>query len=283
LDCIDSSMEETNPQFFTMGVISGGAACFWLGFTGYWTYTYFQAQQQHRQVHGWPFYLSALLYLVASVAYFTAYSLYACKVLSDEAVLAFHISYVLYMPLAYLLGMSCCLGFGTLYTQSTVSRALALATVWTVVTVACVLMTIDSSISKLVAEVVFLLALAVQVLVSLHTLRLFGRIHHVLAYKGHTAFAITLLHSRTRFLSISMLFGLLFALHAVLVSLYEVNNLVEQMAYMCLWAGFVGTAAAVNSWVLLRLRPSDFLWDVEVMAEVYANLTEENTVDSGEV
>lgn len=276
-------MEVTNPQVFTMGLISGGAACFWIGFTGYWTYTYFQAQQQHSQVHGWSFYLSALLYLVASVAYFTAYSLYACKVLSEEAVLAFHVCYVLYMPLAYLLGMSCCLGFGTLYTRSTTRRALVLVTVWAVVTAACLLMIIEGQISKLVAEVVFFLAFAVQVLGSLHTLRQFGRIRQVLTHKGHSPFVIILLQSRIRFRIISLLFGLLFALHASFVSLYEVNKLVGQTAYLSMWAGFVTTAAAVNSWVLLRLRPSDFLWDVEVMAEVYENLTEGNTVVSEDI
>ena len=278
------STEVADPHIFAMGIISGAAACYWLVFTCYWTYTYVNAKEERSQLHGgWFFYTSALLYLATSVAYFTAYSLSAWGTLQGFAIWAFRICYVLYMPLAYLLGTNCCLGFGTLHTKNTAGRSVVLASVWALVTAACLLMLIGSNLSQLVGEVVFIAALAVQVTASLFTLRRFRKVRRFLTYKGHSALAITLMKSFTQFCIISLLFSLLFAFHTSFVTLYEVRKLVGKTEYMSLWAGFVVTTAVVNSWVLLRLRPSDFLWDVDVMAEVYEAFSEDSTVYSEEV
>jgi len=253
------------------GVISGLAAGYWGIYTALWTYTYMRAQQTRRlplSLMGKSFYLIALLYQLFAVVYFTADCIASCTDTGTTRTLAY-ICEVLYLPQAYLMGMCCSLGYGTLYTRLSGKRIAVLAVIWTAIFLACILNSQESTHPATAA--ILISGFAFQLLVTMHTLWLLTKTQRERKEAGYDDDAINL-HKSLRQL------WLIFLLCVVLCALNTVNNLASKEHFSSeesagLWAGFVGVTTVVNSWILVLLRPNERVGDIAKLTAKLDNLS----------
>ena len=266
-------MDVSSPQILVMGLISASAASFWLFFTLYWLYSYLRSAQRQRLHGDSVFYLGALLYMTASVAYYAIYAVIALGIAENETAKGvFYGCYVLYLPLTYFLGTSGNLGFGTLFIRIPTFQILISGLVWVITTLSCTLMVFNQ---KTASQYLFFLSLFMQILCYFTALYRFRRVKSTLQSHGWNSFSDTLTRSFSQFLIISLLFTLVLVFHTTFVTLYEIHKCVNEETYMGLWIGFVTVTTAVSSWVLWMLKPCNLLWDVYSMAEVYEKLSED--------
>jgi len=260
-------MEVTNPGIQAISTISGVAACYWLGFTCCWTCAYINARQESSPMRGGTaFYLSAFLYQVTAVAYFASYCL--CTAVNSKAtVLIWYVCSTLYIPQTYLMGMSCSLGFGTLFTTVSGVRVGILVGVWTVATVTCVLGSlVDIHTAMILNEVLFVLFLVLQVGIFIHTVLLFKRLFRAYSRRGYYNAAIIVHKSLRHFRFIAVIFTFQFCILAV-ESTLQTHSLIHGSKEVAIWAVFVMTTAVVNSWALLLMNPNEAMSDMEKLLQ----------------
>ena len=213
---------------------------------------------------GKSFYLIALLYQLFAIAFFTADCVDRC-VESGTTALVADVCEVLYLPQAYLMGMCCSLGYGTLLTRFAGKRIAVLALTWTVIFLACLL---DVSRSLQPASSTLLIGcFAFQLLVTVHTLWLLGKKQQKCWEEGHYDDAVNLHKSHRQFRLIFLLCVALFAIDTV----YDLKGQegLHREESLGLWVGFVVITAAANSWILVLLRPHERVGDI---AELTAKL-----------
>lgn len=257
-------MEISHHRVAAIGVVSGLSAGYWLGFTCCWTCAYINARQEHYRMRGssW-FYPSALLYQITTVAYFSAYSVESF-VGNRVSQLVLYVCFVLYMPQAYMIGISCSLGFGTLYTHtSSWVRLMVLAVTWSSFTLACILATfIEYQAGLVLTSAAFGSMLILQIAITIHTTLLFHLMHRRYNRQGYYSSAIIVYKSMRQFHVISFLFTFQFAILAG-ESVFQASNSMNASEEVALWGVFVITTAIVNSWVLLMMNPNEEMSDME--------------------
>ena len=257
-------MEILNHRVEAIGIVSGLSAGYWLGFTCCWTCAYINARQEHYRMRGgsW-FYPSALLYQITAVAYFSAYCVYSF-IGTRASQLVWYVCFVLYMPQAYIIGMSCSLGFGTLYTHtSSWVRLMVLAVVWSFLTLAGILATvIEDQAVRVLTSAAFGSMLILQIAITIHTTLLFHLMYRQYECQGYYSSAIIVYKSMRQFHVISFLFTFQFAILAG-ESVFLVSYSMGDSGKVALWGAFVIVTAVVNSWVLLMMNPNEEMSDME--------------------
>lgn len=258
-------MEILSHRVAAIGTLSGVSAGYWLGFTCCWTCAYLNARQEHYHMRGgsW-FYPSALLYQITAVAYFSAYSVYSFMG-NRGSQIVWYVCFVLYMPQAYMIGISCSLGFGTLYTHtSSWARLMVLAVTWSFLTLAGILATVLEHQAVLVLiSAAFGSMLILQIAITIHTTLLFHLIYRQYEHQGYASSAVVVYKSMRQFHVIALLFTFQFAILAG-ESVFLVSGLMRHdSGKVAIWAVFVVMTAVVNSWVLLMMNPNEEMSDME--------------------
>lgn len=246
------------------GVISGLAAGYWGIYTVLWTYTYMKAHRTRKlplSLMGKSFYLIALLYQLFAIVYFTAYCIASCARTETTLTVA-SICEVLYLPQAYLMGMSCSLGYGTLHTRFSGKQMAVLAVIWTAIFLGCILNSQEST--KQASAIILISGFAFQLLVTVHTLWLLSKKHRQRKEAGYSDDAVNLHKSLRQFWFIFLLCVVLFVLDTV----YDLARWkpLSELERAGLWVGFVVVTTVVNSWILLLLRPNERVGDVAQLA-----------------
>jgi len=168
---------------------------------------------------------------------------------------AVQICFLLYLPLAYVMGMACSLGFGTLSARISSKHMVVLAGMWATVFTALTLQGLVSKVPQVLISAVFLCAFALQVATTLVTLREIKQRRRQCSERGFMALAINLHRSQSQLRLIFALFFLLFAIEIV----NEVIRTTERGATTELWSVYLVATTVVNSWVLLLMRPREAL------------------------
>ena len=255
-----------------IGVISGLTACFWLCFTSYWTYQYLQSQHQPRfslKIDK-SFHISALSYQFAAILFFTADCIYEClsTSISKGTVQA---CFILYLPLAYVMGMGCSLGFGTLYTKTSRGKRVVLLLVWTAVLISCLLTTFTTGSPHLTGTIIQICVFAFQIGTTAFTLYVVKQRYDQCEREGYAALAVSLHRSKRVLTLVLFLLFLLFVISTIPAITSAVFN--STSVQLTLWAGFIVATTVVDSWVLVIMRPSAALEDVSMIEAVVPSIS----------
>lgn len=256
-------MEFTKSHSVVAACFSGVAAFYWCCFSTFWGRTYFHAWRQRTSAqiasHA-PFHISALLYQLLSILFYTVNSLYEALGDTNNLKTLNQVCFTLYMPTAYLVGMSFSLGFGTLFTRIPWFRLVILGVSFTVTLLACCLSLAASEATATAAVTIFIAAFSLQLVANLHTICCVKR--EYTRYESD-AYRIVLDKHLRNLWRVLWLLVLLF----LLVTAGEIVWIVGgcEPAGVALWAGFVVSAAVVNGWVLYLLRPREEITDAEVL------------------
>ena len=256
-------MEFTTSRSTAAACISGLAALYWCCFSGFWANTYFQARRkqvsQQTSSHV-PFHINALLYQLLSIIFYVVNCLYEALPATHQLKLLNQVCFALYMPAAYLVGMSFCLGFGTLFARIPWCRLVILGVTFMVVLLACCLSFVDSDSTFTAAVTIFICAFFLQLLANLHTICSAKRLYR---QTESSAYRIVLdKHLRNLWKVLGLLTSL-FLLSTAGEIVRRVGS--SDAAEVALWAGFVVCAAVVNGWVLYLMRPREEIRDAEVL------------------
>lgn len=250
---------------YASGLLNGAAAVFWLGFICFWTYTYAQAQQARNRLRGSRFfYLSAFLYQAIAFFNFAAYSIAIFSSWPAALIIA-DISALMYIPMAYFVGMSCSAGFGTLYMRvhgkqlclsiATLAAGFAGLLFW-------------SFKILLPAMIICSVILLAQVAATVHTwwrLRYLHKHYNALGYSAHS---VNLQQSLSRFCCMVPFITLSFAfIVGELIYEFATALSLDPEKALGLKIGFMVTTTMGNCCVLLLMRPRHALADVPEMAE----------------
>ena len=246
-------------------LLNAAAAVFWLGFICFWTYSYAQARQARNRLHGSRFfYLSAFLYQAIAFFNFAAYSI---ALLSNwpAALIIADISALMYIPMAYFVGVSCSAGFGTLYMRVQ-GKLLWLSIAILAVGFAGLLLWSNKNI--LPAMIICSVILIVQVVATVHTWWLLRCLHKHYNALGYIAHSVNLQQSLRRFCCMVPFITLSFAfIVGELIYEFATALSLDPEKVLGLKIGFVVTTTVGNCCVLLLMCPRHALADVPEMAE----------------
>lgn len=281
-------MEFTHFSSTAAACISGAAAFYWCCFSCLWAHTYLQAWRKRKHSANLPsseasshapFHIGVMLYQLLSIIFYVVNCVYEAQEDTHNNVkLLNEVCFTLYIPAAYVVGMSYSLGFGTLYTRIPWIKVILLVTTLIAMLLACCLSFIDLTFTKDAAVSIFICAFFLQLLVTAHTIYLIKRRFNQNSHEAYRVILIKHLKNISRVLSLLVLFFILSAAGEVVRRVGD-----SRTAEVVLWAGFVVSAAVVNGWVLYLLRPREELTDVPVLEQSFCRSRKETSDANAEV
>lgn len=256
------------------GVISGLAAGYWFCFSFYWVFTYLYGRKHLSNFlpsMDKSYYVSSVLYQVTAVLFFTVDCVYECTG-SSGAFIALQVCFILYLPMAYVMGMGWSLGFGTLHVETQGRRIVVLVVTWVLAFLVCFLHVVLPAF-QLTAGILLVAMFLCQVLIACQTLHSLQLRYTQCTNNGYAAVALSTHKSIKRLLFTLLLLILLFLISITgeIVSLAKGRDVVIEV----LWCGFVVVTAVVNGWVMRMLRLKPELEDVNLYYSVLPMLNSE--------
>lgn len=280
-------MEFTHFHSTAAACVSGVAAFYWCCFSCLWARTYTQAWRERKHSANLPaskasshapFHIGVMLYQLLSILFYSANCVYEAQGDTTRSVkLLNEVCFTLYIPAAYVVGMSYAMGFGTLYTRIPWVKVVVLVTNFITMLLACCLSFIEPPSANYSAVIIFICAFFLQLLVTVQTIYLIKRRYR---QYPHEAYRVILIKHLKDLYRVLVLFVLLFILSAT-GEVVRATGLSETTEVV-LWAGFVMAAAVVNGWVLYLIRPREELTDAEVLEQSFYQFRRETSEANAE-